>query len=223
MAGVDNVQVNSSVGRDGNSYTTSISNDKLTNQDFLKLMLEELKMQDPTKPMDSQRMLDSQMQMSSIETNLQLVKSMDTLTSSYAQSALSNAANVIGKNIEDGNINDQGINKAYTVRSVVNEDGTVLVKAQEILFLEQQIKDKDDKLINYNTKGEIIGEDGEPTGQKVTLTAPGQVALKDGKPIILDKDNNPVEDHEYKMAGGSMPVYSDKLSELPFSAITKIF
>ena len=32
------VQVNSSVGVDGNSYTTSVSNDNLTTDDFLKLM-----------------------------------------------------------------------------------------------------------------------------------------------------------------------------------------
>ncbi len=67
---VDNVKTATSVGADGNSYTTGVSNDKLTNDDFLKLMLTELKYQDPTKPMDSASMMDSQLQMSSIETNL---------------------------------------------------------------------------------------------------------------------------------------------------------
>ena len=43
MATTSNVQVNSSVGVDGNSYTTAVSNDKLTNDDFLKLMIQELK------------------------------------------------------------------------------------------------------------------------------------------------------------------------------------
>ena len=59
-------------------------------------MVEELKMQDPTKPMDSQRMLDTQMQMSSIETNLQTIEAMKSLTESFSQTAFSNAANVIG-------------------------------------------------------------------------------------------------------------------------------
>ncbi len=217
------VQVNSSTGLDGNSYTTAISNDKLDNDDFLKLMLEELKMQDPTKPMDSQRMLDSQMQMSNIETNLSLVKSMEALTTSYSQSALSNAANVIGKNIEDGNVNQQGINKAYTVRSVVNEDGQVTVKGQEILFLEQQLKDSDDKIVTYNTQGEILDDDGNPTGKKVTLTSPGQIVLSEGKPVILDENNEPITDSGYALAGGSLPVYSDQLTDIPFSSITKIF
>ena len=46
---VENVQVNTSTGIDGSSYTSSISNDQLTNADFLKLMIEELKMQDSNK------------------------------------------------------------------------------------------------------------------------------------------------------------------------------
>ena len=46
---------NSLTGTDsfGNKYTQSVSNDQLTTNDFLKLMIEELKLQDPTKPMDS--------------------------------------------------------------------------------------------------------------------------------------------------------------------------
>ena len=40
---VDNVVVSSSTGVDGNSYTTAISNDTLTNEDFLELLLEEMK------------------------------------------------------------------------------------------------------------------------------------------------------------------------------------
>ena len=120
---VDNVTVSSSSGIDGNSYTTAVSNDQLTNEDFFSFLIEELKMQDPTAPMDSQRMLDTQMQMSSMNTNLQMVETMEALGKTFSQSALSNAANVIGKNIEDGNVGDNGVNKAYTVRSVENIDG----------------------------------------------------------------------------------------------------
>ncbi|PKN14930.1 MAG: hypothetical protein CVU67_03090, partial [Deltaproteobacteria bacterium HGW-Deltaproteobacteria-24] len=57
---VDNVQVNTVVDASGNTYTSAVSNDKLTNSDFLKLMLEELKLQDPTKPMDSSQMMQNQ-------------------------------------------------------------------------------------------------------------------------------------------------------------------
>ena len=52
---------NSVTGTDsfGNKYTQSVSNDSLTTNDFLKLMIEELKLQDPTKPMDSAKMLST--------------------------------------------------------------------------------------------------------------------------------------------------------------------
>ena len=38
----DNMKVNTNIGIDGNSYTSTISNDQLTNDDFLKLMIQEL-------------------------------------------------------------------------------------------------------------------------------------------------------------------------------------
>lgn len=130
---IDNVQVNNSVGTDGNSFTTSISNDKLTNDDFLRLMLEEMKMQDPTKPMDSQRMLDSQMQMSGIETNLATIEAMKSLQNSFAQTALASASNIIGKIVEDGNLGQSGEPKGYKVAAIESIDGNISVKGYEII------------------------------------------------------------------------------------------
>lgn len=225
---VDNVQVNSSVGVDGNSFTTSISNDELTNDDFLKLMIQELKLQDPTKPMDSQQMLSTQMQMSTINTNQELIAAMQSMQTSYSQSTLATASNVIGKNIEDGNINDSGVNKAYTVRSVENLDGEVQVRAQEILYLEQQVKITDDEgnasLVNYNVNGEVLDENGDKTGEKITLSSVGTPLVdEDGKLVILDENNEQISDHTYSLTGSIASVYSDELISLPFSSITKIF
>lgn len=226
---VDNVTVNTGTGVDGNSYTSSIANDELTNNDFLKLMIQELKLQDPTKPMDSKQMLQTQMQMSTINTNQELAASMKTLQTSFTQSALSNAASVIGRNVEDGNVGENGINKAYTVRSIENVDGDVQVKAQQILFFENRVKltDADDDtkstLVNYNASGEIIGADGEKTGNKIALQEPGVPLVKDGKLVILDSDNKELADHKYELVGDSVPVYSDELTSIPFSQVTKIF
>ncbi len=220
---VENVTVNSGTGIDGSSYTSSVSNDQLTNDDFLKLMIEELKQQDPTKPMDSQQMLSTQMQMSTINTNLETIKTMESLAKSFSQSALSNAANVIGKNIEDGNIGENGVNKAYTVRSVEATDGEVNVKAQQILYIEDQVKDSDGKVIIYNVNGEILDSEGNKTGNKIALKNPGDVILDNGKPVVLDANNETVTTHGYEMAGGVLPVYSDQLVSIPFSSISKIF
>ena len=223
------ISVNSNVGVDGNSYTTSISNDQLTSNDFLKLMIQELKLQDPTKPMDSAQMLSTQMQMSTINTNQEMIKAMQAMQTAYSQTALSNATGVIGKNIEDGNVGEDGITKAYTVRSIENVDGEIQVKAQQILYLEDRVVLQDptdatkNQIVNYNVNGEILDENGNKTGEKIVLTAPGVPLVSDGKLTLLDENNEIVDDHKYTLAGVSVPVYSDKLTTLPFSSITKIF
>ena len=135
---VDDVVVNSSVGVDGNSYTTSISNDKLTNDDFLKLLLEEMKMQDPTKPMDSKELMDSQLQMSQIEANNDMSKAMKELSYSYKASNLATSANMINHVIENGQIDDSGSAYSYKVASVKQENGEVLLQANKITGYDSQ-------------------------------------------------------------------------------------
>ena len=223
------IAVSSSTGIDGNSYTTSVSNDELTNDDFLTLMITELKLQDPTSPMDSAQMLDTQMQMSTISTNQEMVAAMESLQLSFSQSALSNASSVIGQNIEDGNISDTGINKAYTVTSVESVDGVVQVRAQEILYIDNKIKltDPDDSsndiLLDYNTSGEIIDANGEKTGYKIALNNPGDPIIQDGSLVVLDSSDEVVSDHNYELAGLSSTVYSSEFTDIPFTQITKIF
>jgi flagellar basal-body rod modification protein FlgD len=221
----DGIQINSSVGVDGNSYTSAISNDQLSSDDFLKLMIQELKLQDPTKPVDSASMLSTQMQMSSISTNQEMMKVMQSMQTSFNQSSLSNASSVIGKNIEDGNIGEDGVSKAYTVRSVENIDGEIQVKAQQILYLEDRISanDSSNGFLDYNINGEIFDSNGNKTGQKVVLTGPGQPLVSDGKLTILDSNNEKVSNHGYTLANSTVPVYSDKLTTIPFSSVTKIF
>lgn len=223
------IQVNTNVGVDGNTYTSAISNDQLTNNDFLKLMIQELKLQDPTKPMDSAKMLSTQMQMSTIATNQEMMKAMQSMQTAFTQTALSNATGIIGKNIEDGNIGEDGVTKAYTVRSIENVNGEIQVKAQQILYLEDRIVLQDpsdatkNKIVNYDLNGEILDENGNKTGKKLVLTAPGTPLVSDGKLTILDENNEKITDHKYALAGVTTAVYSDLLTTLPFSSITKIF
>ena len=225
----DGITINSSTGLDGNSYTSALSNDQLTNDDFLTLMIQELKLQDPTSPMDSSTMLSTQMQMSTINTNQELMKAMQSMQTSFSQSSLSNASGIIGKNVEDGNTGENGVTKAYTVRSVESVDGEIQAKAQQILYLEDVVvlEDKSDAsknaLINYNVNGEILDDTGTKTGKKIVLTAPGEPLLSDGKLTILDSNNEKVTDHNYKLSGSTMSVYSDQITTIPFSSLTKIF
>ncbi|MDD2640194.1 MAG: flagellar hook capping FlgD N-terminal domain-containing protein [Arcobacteraceae bacterium] len=157
---VDNVQVNTVVDANGNTYTSAVSNDKLTNSDFLKLMLEELKLQDPTKPMDSSQMMQNQMQMSTIETNTATIEAMKSLQNSFAQSTLASASNIIGQVIENGEIGDSGISKQFKVNSVESIDGTLYLEGYQIVGYNsetnQLIYDTEPTRINYNNITRVV-------------------------------------------------------------------
>ncbi|ADG94147.1 flagellar hook capping protein [Arcobacter nitrofigilis DSM 7299] len=126
-------EVSSVTDANGQQYTQAISNDKLTNEDFLKLMLEQMKQQDPTKPQDSQNMLNQQMQMSSIQTNLDMSNSMKALQATFQQSSLSNATNLINKIVDTGEVDDNGILKSYAVSGVEIIDGEVYANGNQLL------------------------------------------------------------------------------------------
>lgn len=219
---------NSVTGTDsyGNKYTQSVSNDSLTTNDFLKLMIEELKLQDPTKPMDSAKMLSTQMQMSTLNTNMEMIKALQSIQTAFTQSSLSTATGVIGKNIENGSTNKDGALKAFTVESIENVDGEIQVVAREWLYLHNGIslKDGDElKVANYDETGNLIDEKGEKTGQTIVLEILGKPLVKDGKLVVKDADGNEVADHKYVASGKSNVVVSSETTTFPFSSITKIF
>lgn len=219
---------NSVTGTDsfGNKYTQSISNDSLTTNDFLKLMIEELKLQDPTKPMDSAKMLSTQMQMSTLNANMEMIKALQSIQTAFTQSSLSTAVGVIGKDVENGSTNKDGALKAFTVESIENVDGEIQVVAREWLYLHNGIayKDGDEiKAANYDEAGNLYNEKGEKTGQTIVLESLGKPLVKDGKLVVKDVDGNEVADHKYVASGQSNVVVSSETTTFPFSSITKIF
>ena len=219
---------NSVTGTDsyGNKYTQSVSNDSLTTNDFLKLMIEELKLQDPTKPMDSAKMLSTQMQMSTLNANMEMIKALQSIQTAFTQSSLSTATGVIGKNIENGSTNKDGALKAFTVESIENVDGEIQVVAREWLYLHNGIslKDGDElKAANYDETGNLYDEKGEKTGQTIVLESLGKPLVKDGKLVIKDEDGNEVSDHNYLVSNKASAILSSETTSMPFSSITKIF
>src|SRR5574344_1002498 len=190
----------------GNKYTQSVSNDSLTTNDFLKLMIEELKLQDPTKPMDSSKMLSTQMQMSTLNANMEMIKALQSIQTAFSQSSLSTATGVIGKNVENGSTRSDGSLKPFTIESIENVDGEIQVVAREWLYLHNGIslKDGDElKAANYDETGNLFDEKGEKTGQTIVLESLGKPLVKDGKLVVKDADGNEVADHKYVASGKS--------------------
>ena len=219
---------NSVTGTDsyGNKYTQSVSNDSLTTNDFLKLMIEELKLQDPTKPMDSSKMLSTQMQMSTLNANMEMIKALQSIQTAFTQSSLSTAVGVIGKDVENGSTRSDGSLKPFTIKSIENIDGEIQVVAREWLYLHNGIslKDGDEvKAAEYDEVGNLYNEKGEKTGQTIVLESLGKPLVKDGKLVVKDADGNEVADHKYVASGKSNVVVSSETTTFPFSSITRIF
>ena len=219
---------NSVTGTDsyGNKYTQSVSNDSLTTNDFLKLMIEELKLQDPTKPMDSSKMLSTQMQMSTLNANMEMIKALQSIQTAFTQSSLSTATGIIGKNVENGQVRTDGISKAFEIQSIENVDGEIMAIGRELLYMKYGIalESGDElKVADYDELGNIYNEKGEKTGQTIVLESLGKPLVKDGKLVIKDEDGNEVSDHNYLVSNKASAILSSETTSMPFSSITKIF
>jgi len=224
---VDNVTSSSATGVDGSAYTTAVSNDTLTNNDFLTLMLEEMKQQDPTSPMDSSALMDSQLKMSTIQSNQDMATAMTALQASYAASALSTASNMIGRSIKTGETDDAGEDKIYKVVTVDNKDGELFVQAQEFTGVIDGLQDNDaEEIVKYDANGLIYNTDGTATEYRVALDADARFKYNDdGSIMLLDSDNAVVTDATIKdkyTYGGYSLLYSEDATEIPLSSITAV-
>jgi flagellar basal-body rod modification protein FlgD len=79
------------------SSTTSSSSSSLSNDDFLQLLLTELQHQDPTDPMDSDKILTQTSQLATLEASENTTTALENLSSQLASSTAFNAVSTIGK------------------------------------------------------------------------------------------------------------------------------
>lgn len=83
---------------------TTFSKDLLNQEDFLELMIAQMKNQDPTKPLDGQEYLGQLAQFSTLNSIQELQKSFDTLAQSLTNFQTTQATNLVGKQVlADGN------------------------------------------------------------------------------------------------------------------------
>ncbi|QKC95131.1 flagellar hook assembly protein FlgD [Mesorhizobium sp. NZP2298] len=108
-----------------NSTTTSTSKTAVDYQSFLKLLIAEMKNQDPTKPMDSTQYVAQLATFSQVEQSVQTNTKLDQIMQS---SALSQADALIGRSITSADGKTTGIVSSVTLASsgliAVLQDGT---------------------------------------------------------------------------------------------------
>lgn len=91
-----NVDMTTTIPTGANSTSTSTSKTAVDYQSFLKLLIAEMKNQDPTKPMDSTQYVAQLATFSQVEQSVQTNTKLDQIMSS---SALSQADALIGRSI----------------------------------------------------------------------------------------------------------------------------
>jgi len=108
-----------------NSTTASTSKTAVDYQSFLKLLIAEMKNQDPTKPMDSTQYVAQLATFSQVEQSVQSNTNLDQIMQS---SALSQADAIIGRSITSADGKSTGIVASVTLASsgliAVLQDGT---------------------------------------------------------------------------------------------------
>ena len=108
-----------------NSTTTSTSKTAVDYQSFLKLLIAEMKNQDPTKPMDSTQYVAQLATFSQVEQSVQTNTKLDQIMQS---SALSQADAIIGRSITSADGKTTGTVASVTLASsgliAVLQDGT---------------------------------------------------------------------------------------------------
>lgn len=250
MASVLSTDSTNYTDTNGVTYTTTPTNDQLTSEDFITLMITELSMQDPTKPVDSSSMLDDQMQLSTLEANIAMTESMQSLATSFNQSALSDSANMIGHIVEDGTTTEDGIAKQYKVSSVASEDGEIYLKAYEILGYDDvyyfEPVDDASSIENGNDEGDLItlsdSEGNEytfSTANKSYETLAEEINAIDGmgadvietdegqEQLIIAVNNGgssiSQEGLELKFSKDQSIIYNNEIALLPAGNITNIY
>lgn len=234
---IDNTQVN--VNDEG--YTSAVSSDSLSSGDFMKIMIEELKMQDPTSPMDTSAMMDNQLKMSTLESNMKMSDSMAQLSAAFESSALASAAGMIGRVAEmetevpklddSGNFiyNDEGevvtedAIKEYSIQSIIKQEGELFGKVTEISGIQDNLY-YEGLPITYTSSG-FMYENGQLTDYRVQLDEDGRITTDDnGNAIILDENGEKITDQEYlsKFAVSGTSFQYGEEEMLPLSSIVRL-
>jgi flagellar basal-body rod modification protein FlgD len=100
MATINSIQNNTTFAGNDKIYNP---NSQLDKDAFMKLFLKQLEMQDPTSPMDTDKMLEQTAYLSTMEMNANMQKTIDTLSKTLTSSNELSTISAIGKMADTGN------------------------------------------------------------------------------------------------------------------------
>jgi len=185
---------------------------KLDSQAFMKLFIAELENQDPTKPMDTDKMLEETSQMSNLEMNTNMQKTLTNLTSQLAQSQTLNSINAIGKMADTGNryinVTDSDTSKQFDLYfgddiqsgnvSIKDKNGNIIktmplnAHSKGILSFDWDLKDSNGKRVpsdTYEVTAEYTSQDGTSHTTALGAYPIESIKFDNGKTLAKLGDN----------------------------------
>ncbi|AZV47134.1 flagellar hook capping protein [Nautilia sp. PV-1] len=198
-------------------------NSQLTSDQFMQLFLTELEHQDPTDPMDTDKMLDQTAQLSTMEMNDNMQKTLDNLSNTLQATGQFSALSAIGKMGDTGN---RYIN-------VTDEDKSVnfdLYFGNDITSGNVIIKDKSGNIVKTfpleaHTKGvlnfdwDLIGDNGQRVPSD-TYEVTADYTTPDGKQETTALGAYPIESIRFE---NGEPYAKLGSNYIPFSQIQEIY
>ena len=209
----------------GQKFTSQLTNDKLQSSDFLKIILEGFKNQDPTKPKDVDNLIENQLKLSTIQTNVSLAEDMKALKTSYTSNTLYSSSNLIGQIVEDGSITDDGSKAKYLVGSVFSKDNALYANVKELVAVTDVLVDSTtNRAVKYDADGALYDIDGNKTDIYIKLKNQ-RFDLDNGNIQLVDSNKDPITDTDILskyIYNGAAPHYSEQEKQIPIKKIQKI-
>jgi flagellar basal-body rod modification protein FlgD len=119
------------IGAIGSTNPETLRNAGIGQEDFMRILLTQLRFQDPLKPVDNQQFVAQLAQFSALEINRQQSEKIDTLLTIQAADQ---AVGLVGKNVEVRNAQGSTVGSVTAIsfasgepRLTVNSNGTTFV------------------------------------------------------------------------------------------------
>jgi len=173
MAALQNVTNNTTAAGADKVYNNP--NSKLDKDAFMKLFLKQLQMQDPTQPMDTDKMLDQTAQLSTMEMNTNMQQTIETLSKTLTSTNKLNTISAIGKMGDTGNryinITDDDKSKSFDLYFGDDIQSGNIVKtlpldahSKGVLNFDWDLKDANGQRVKSNTY-EVTAQYTSPDGK----------------------------------------------------------
>ena len=194
----------------------------LGKDDFLKLLLVELQYQDPTEPMDSEKILSQTSQLATLESADNTNKALEALSASLLSSAQFNTVSAIGKIADTGSngmIFEEGESKSFEIYfpEEISAGNVEIKDADGNLVRSIPISPNDKGVYSFDWNGVTNGGDAAKSGVYYIEAA---YANGSGQSRITRAGAYPIESVRFEDGQSLLKLGS---SYVPFDSIKEIY